>query len=106
MSRKDPPVKRPTPMRTKLCAKRMGESLSGWRRMLRISSQELADRAGVSRETISRLENGDSSVSFATVLNVCGVLGILDRVQDAVDPYETDLGRARADQLLPQRIRG
>ncbi len=92
-------------MRTKLCAQRVGESLSGWRRMLGISSQELADRAGVSRETISRLENGDSSVSFATVLNVCGVLGILDRVQDAVDPYETDLGRARADQLLPQRIR-
>ena len=73
--------------------------------MLMIPSQELADRAGVSRETISRLENGDPSVSFATVLNVCNVLGILDRVENAVDPYETDLGRARADQLRPQRVR-
>lgn len=98
-------MKRPIPVRTKLCAKRIGESLANWRRMLVIPSQELADRAGVSRETISRLENGDPSVSFATVLNVCNVLGILDRVENAVDPYETDLGRARADQLLPQRVR-
>lgn len=98
-------MKRPIPVRTKLCAQRIGESLSTWRRMLDIPSQELADRAGVSRETISRLENGDPSVSFSTVLNVCGVLDILDRLENAVDPYETDLGRARADQLIPQRIR-
>jgi hypothetical protein len=24
---------------------------------------------------------------------------------DALDPYETDLGRARADQALPERVR-
>ena len=98
-------MKRPVPMRTKLCARRMGESISAWRRMLRISSQELADRVGVSRETISRLENGDPSVSLATFVGACGALGILDRLEDAVDPYETDLGRARSDQLLPQRVR-
>ena len=98
-------MKRPVPVRTKLCAKRIGESLASWRRMLMIPSQELADRAGVSRETRSRLETGDPAVSFATVLHVCGVLGILDRMEDAVDPYETDLGRARADQLIPQRVR-
>ena len=98
-------MKRPVPFRTKTSAERIGGSLSSWRRMLGITSQELADRAGVSRETVSRLENGDPSVSLATVLNVCGVLGILERVEDAVDPYETEVGRARADQLLPQRVR-
>ena len=38
-------------------------------------------------------------------MNVCNALGIASLVTDATDPYETDLGRARADQQLPQRVR-
>jgi len=33
------------------------------------------------------------------------VLGQLDRLVEALDPYGTDLGRARADQVLPTRVR-
>ncbi len=98
-------VKRPTPVRTKLAAKSIGENLSSWRRLLRISSQEMADRAGVSRGTISRIENGDPNVSFATMLNVFTVLSLQQAVIDATDPYLTDLGRIRADQELPKRVR-
>ena len=70
-----------------------------------MTAEELAAKAAVSRGTISRLESGDPTVSFATILNVCRSLDILDRVVDATDPYETDLGRARSDQKLPQRVR-
>ncbi|MEG0757792.1 MAG: helix-turn-helix transcriptional regulator, partial [Raoultibacter sp.] len=82
-----------------------GENLATWRKLTGSTSQQVADRAGVSRSTVSRLENGDSSVSFATFLNVCRAMDVLDRVVDATDPYETDLGRARADQAIPQRVR-
>lgn len=68
-------------------------------------AQELADRVSVSRATLSRLENGDPSVSFETFLRVCQGVGMLDKIPEAVDPYETDLGRIRADQSLPQRVR-
>lgn len=68
-------------------------------------AQELADRVSVSRATLSRLENGDPSVSFETFLRVCQGVGMLDKIPEAVDPYETDLGRIRADQALPQRVR-
>lgn len=98
-------MKRPVPMATKLEAKHIGENLSTWRRLYRLSSEDVSERAAVSRATISRLENGDPSVSFATFLNVCRSVGILDMVVEATDPYETDLGRARADQLIPQRVR-
>ena len=57
------------------------------------------------RATISRLENGDPSVSFATFLNVCRAVFSLDDVVDATDPYETDYGRIRSEQALPQRVR-
>ena len=98
-------MKRPVPVKVRLAAKEIGENVSSWRRMLNISSEELAERVAVSRSTISRIENGDPSVSFATFLSVCCILGILDTVMEATDPYETDLGRLRADQNLPQRIR-
>lgn len=98
-------MNRPVPMATKLAGKRIGENLSSWRRLFGITSQQLAERAAVSRATISRLENGDTSVSLATFLNVCRALETLDPVITATDPYETDLGRARANQTLPQRVR-
>lgn len=98
-------MKRPTPVRTTLAAKRIGESISTWRKLCGLTVQQLADKANASRSTISRLENGDSSVSFETVLNVATMLGIMDRVIDAFDPYETDYGRIRADEMLPKRVR-
>ena len=98
-------MKRPTPVRTTLAAKRIGESINTWRKLRGLTVQQLADKANASRSTISRLENGDPSVSFETVLNVATMLGIMDRVIDAFDPYETDYGRIRADGMLPKRIR-
>jgi len=65
----------------------------------------VADRAGISRDTLRSLEKGETTVGIDVFLNVARVLGTLDRVVEALDPYETDLGRARADQILPKRVR-
>lgn len=98
-------MKRPTPAKTKLAAHQIGENISTWRRLYNLTSQQLADKAAVSRSTISRLENGDPTVSLETFLNACKALSSLDAVVEATDPYETDYGRIRADQNLPQRVR-
>lgn len=79
--------------------------LATWRKLHRLTAQQLAERAGVSRSTLSKLENGDSSVGFDVVLRVARALGVLQRLENALDPLETDLGRARLEQRLPQRIR-
>ena len=99
-------MKRPTSLKTKRAAKQIGENLSIWRKLYGLTSQQLADKAAVSRATISRLENGDPTVSLETFLNACRVLSSLDAVVEATDPYETDYGRIRTDQALPQRVRG
>jgi hypothetical protein len=44
-------------------------------------------------------------MSLGTVLGVLRSLGALDRLVDAVDPYQSDLGRARASSVLPKRVR-
>lgn len=82
-----------------------GAHLTAWRKLQRLTAEQVADRAGISRGTLHRLENGETSVGLDVFLNVVRVLGVLDRVVDAVDPYETDLGRLRADQALPKRVR-
>lgn len=97
-------MKRRTPSWTTASAREMGENISSWRKMHGITQAELASRAGVSRETLSRLENGDSSVALSTVLNVLHVFGVSDRLVEATNPYETAFGMARAGEVLPKRV--
>ena len=96
---------RPVPARTRLAAQRIGAHLAAWRKLQGFTAEQVAERAGVSRGTLRRLENGEISVGLGVLLNVTRVLGALDRVVEAFDPYETDLGRARADEALPKRVR-
>jgi transcriptional regulator with XRE-family HTH domain len=96
---------RPVPQRTLRAAGDIGEHLRTWRKLQRLTIAQVAERAGVARATVSRLEHGDTAVGFEVVLNVARALGVLDQLVRSVDPYETDLGRARADEALPQRVR-
>lgn len=86
------------------CAQEIGENISTWRKMRGITQAELAERCRVSRETISRLEHGDGTVSLYTVLAALQKFGMLEKVQEATNPYNTPFGMARADQALGQRV--
>lgn len=79
--------------------------VQAWRKLRGLTQSQLADRAGVDRKTVQRIEGGDSRVSFGNVLRVLNALGVLEGMTRAVDPYETDIGRLRADDQLPQRVR-
>jgi DNA-binding XRE family transcriptional regulator len=96
---------RQLPVKVRQSASRLGEHLVTWRKLQRLTAEQVAERAGISRGTLRRLEHGDPAVGLDMFLRVARVLGQLDRVVEALDPYETDLGRARADWNLPQRVR-
>jgi len=98
-------AKRPTPTRTRRAAEQLGEHLTAWRKLQGLTAEQVAERADISRLTLRRLESGEVSVGLDVLLNVARVLGALDRLVDALDPYETDLGRARANKALPKRVR-
>lgn len=82
----------------------MGESIGTWRRLRELTVAEAADRAGVSVSTLQRLEHGQGG-TVETLLRVARALGILDQVTASVDPMSTDVGRLRAGQALPTRVR-
>ncbi len=94
-----------TPMRLQRAAADIGTQLAAWRRMQDLTAVQVAERANISRDTLRRLEHGDPAVSLETVLGVARALGALDRIVDALDPYQTDMGRARASAALPKRVR-
>jgi transcriptional regulator with XRE-family HTH domain len=93
------------PFRTRQAAIDLGDHLRTWRKMQRLTAQQVAERAGINRNTLSRLERGEATVGLDVVLDVARALGILDELVAATDPYNTSLGRARADQALPKRVR-
>lgn len=82
----------------------VGEDVRAWRLLRQLTLEQVADRAGVSVATVRRLEHGEGA-SFENVLRVARALGVLDPVVRSFDPYESDVGRLRSDEQLPQRIR-
>lgn len=96
---------RPPQARVVRAGKQIGDHLSAWRKLQNLTAEQLAQRAGISRTTLYKLETGNLGVSLGAYLNVLRALGQMDQAVAATDPYETDLGRARADAALPQRVR-
>ncbi|MGO2053831.1 XRE family transcriptional regulator [Arthrobacter sp. MYb211] len=83
-------------------AQKLGASLQEWRIILGLTQELVAERAGISRSTLIKLEQG-AGAKLETFLVVAKVLGIVDRINDAVEPLNTDLGRARSRLLSRQR---
>ena len=83
----------------------IGEYVRGWRLVLGLTAQQVAERASISRDTLRKIETGDASVSFNSVAQVLRALGQLDAVVDALDPLSSDIGRLRADRLTRKRAR-
>jgi transcriptional regulator with XRE-family HTH domain len=93
-----------TPIAVANGQRRMGEDLATWRRVRRLTAAQGADRAGISRSTVLRLENGEGA-TMENLLRVARALGVLDQLVEAVDPYQTDVGRLRSEEALPERVR-
>jgi transcriptional regulator with XRE-family HTH domain len=80
------------------------DHLTTWRKLRRLTAVEVADRAGVGVNTVRRLENGEGA-TIESLLRIARALGLLDVVTDALDPYASDVGRLRAHEALPVRVR-
>ena len=82
----------------------LGERLRLARKRRKISTVLMAERAGISRDTLNRVEKGDPAVSLGTfqrVLRVLGLDGDLDLLAG-----EDRLGRKLQDLALDPAGRG
>ncbi|WP_067647846.1 helix-turn-helix domain-containing protein [Nocardia harenae] len=82
-----------------------GEHVRGWRLVLGLTAQQVAERADISRDTLRRIETGDPGVSFRNVAQVLRALGVLNIAVESIDPLRSDIGRLRAGNLTKKRAR-
>ncbi|WP_169172420.1 hypothetical protein [Bifidobacterium oedipodis] len=75
------------------------------RRQQRITLELLAERADLSVPTVRKLLTHGKG-SLETFLRVSRILGTLESVVSATDPLNTPIGRLRADDNTPKRVRG
>jgi transcriptional regulator with XRE-family HTH domain len=94
-----------TPLAVARALRVMGTHVSNWRKLQRLTAAQVAERAGISRDTLRAIEQGKGTASTENLFRALRILGILDDVVAAADPYQTDVGRLRADEILPRRVR-
>jgi len=84
---------------------KVGKDINDARRRRRVTIQLMAERAGLSRATISKIEKGDSTTSIGGYAAVLFVLGMTDRLSNLVDAAHDLTGRQLEEEKLPQRVR-
>lgn len=82
-----------------------GEHVRGWRMVLGLTAQQVSERAGITRDTLRKVESGNPTVSLGNAFQVLRALGVLDQAVEAVDPLASDIGRLRAGALGKKRAR-
>jgi len=76
-------------MNKEQAAQRIGQRIASLRKMEGISQQELADRAGLTRQHIGKIEKGELvNVANVTIQQVAEALGM---TVDLIDPKLADL---------------
>ena len=67
---------RPVPFQVQQAGVDIGENLAAWRKLRNLTAQQVAERAGTTRQTVGRLERGDLSVGLDIVLGVARAVGV------------------------------
>ncbi|MGO7266015.1 helix-turn-helix domain-containing protein [Rhizobium johnstonii] len=83
---------------------KIGADISLARRVRRMAADDFAERIGVSRGTLHRLENGDPGISLNTFVMALHALGRLDALAQIADPSHDAITLSQMMQEVPKRI--
>ena len=84
---------------------KVGKDICDARRRRSITIQLMAERAGISRATVGKIEKGESTVSMGGYSSVLFVLGMTERLSDIADAAHDLTGRQLEEERLPRRVR-
>ena len=88
----------------------MGKRIYEKRKSLGMTQEELAEKAGISRYALSRLENGAGGIRLESFLSVLRSLNVLNRLsvvlpEPTLTPIQLVELEKKSEEALPKRIR-
>jgi transcriptional regulator with XRE-family HTH domain len=93
------------PLPAERTLRKLGRDLALARRKRGISTDDMAARLFVSRDTLWRLERGDPTVAIGTFVTATFILNLHDRLANLASPASDELALSLDERRLPQRIR-
>ncbi|MFP3532142.1 helix-turn-helix transcriptional regulator [Burkholderia sp. SIMBA_043] len=98
-------IENPMPLPVERALVAAGDDLALARRRRGLSTSSMAERAGISKKTLYRLEQGDPGVSWGAVIRVLNILNLLPELNKALNTTNDALGLALMNKAVPKRIR-
>ncbi len=83
--------------------RRIGNNLRTARLRRRLRIQDVADRIGTSRSTVTKVEKGKPGVSAAAYFGALWALGLLEDAERLADPDRDEEGRILESARLPKQ---
>lgn len=98
-------TRNPLPPAARRMLDKLGIDIKSARLRRRIRAVTLAERAGISRTTLHKIEHGNSGVSMGKYAAVLYVLEMHAGLGDLADRSRDRRGLDVMEELLPQRVR-
>ena len=91
------------PLPVTLALRRLGADVAKARKLRGIPMKLMAERAMISRNTLTRVEKGDAGVALGTFASVLFVLGQANRLAELL--ADDTVSQQMIDDRMPKRVR-
>lgn len=98
-------MKKKLPISVRTGLLKLGDSLRKARLRRRLKMVTVADRAGISRETLAKIQRGDPGVSMGSYAAVIFALGLGTDWMSLADITHDKVGQILDEERLPKRAR-
>lgn len=99
------PSQNALPLAVRKALRKLGGDIQVARKRRRLTMTIVAERAFISRNTLTRVERGDPAVALGIYATVLFVLGLTGRLGELADPLIDAVGLSLEAERLPQRAR-
>jgi transcriptional regulator with XRE-family HTH domain len=98
-------MKRKPPISVRSGLKKLGGDLKKARLKRRLKMIVVADRAGISRETLAKIQKGETGVSIGAYAAVIFALGLGTEWMNLADIEKDKMGQLLDEEQIPKRAR-
>ncbi len=98
-------MKRKLPVSIRSGLKKLGDDLKKARLRRRLKMTVVADRAGISLETLAKIQKGNSGVSIGNYAAVIFAIGLGTKWMALADVENDSMGRMLDEERIPKRAR-